>query len=134
MAHINDNCSFSTFLFYVSSGNARARERSSKARLTTTQMAHIFNTLCCGHGIGRLYGRAYLQFARGRTHYPFSFKGCDNCDYCWRHVFLFHRGHAQRGKTMKQSATLFAVLSAIAMIAAVVAGLIAIGSPSEFRM
>jgi len=35
---------------------------------------------------------------------------------------------------MKQSATLFAVLSAIAMIAAVVAGLIAIGSPSEFRM
>jgi len=35
---------------------------------------------------------------------------------------------------MKHSATLFAVLSAIAMIAAVVAGLIAIGSPSEFRM
>jgi hypothetical protein len=35
---------------------------------------------------------------------------------------------------MKQSATLFAALSAIAMIAAVVTGLIVIGSPSEFRM
>jgi hypothetical protein len=35
---------------------------------------------------------------------------------------------------MKHSATLFAVLSAIVMIAAVVSGLIVIGSPSEFRM
>ena len=35
---------------------------------------------------------------------------------------------------MKQPATLFAVLSAIAMIAAVVIGLFVIGSPSEFRM
>ncbi len=33
-----------------------------------------------------------------------------------------------------QPATLFAVLSAIAMFAAVVIGLIAIGSPSEFRI
>jgi hypothetical protein len=35
---------------------------------------------------------------------------------------------------MKQPATLFAVLSAIAMIAAVVIGLIVIGSPNDFRM
>jgi hypothetical protein len=35
---------------------------------------------------------------------------------------------------MKQPATLFAVLSAIAMTAAVVIGLFVIGSPSEFRM
>jgi hypothetical protein len=35
---------------------------------------------------------------------------------------------------MNQPATLFAALSAIAMIAAVVIGLIVIGSPSEFRM
>jgi len=35
---------------------------------------------------------------------------------------------------MKRPATLFAVLSAIAMIAAVVVGLVVIGSPSEYRM
>jgi len=35
---------------------------------------------------------------------------------------------------MKPPATLFAVLSTIAMIAAVVVGLIVIGSPGEFRM
>jgi len=33
-----------------------------------------------------------------------------------------------------QSATLFAVLSAVAVIAAIIAGLVVIGSPSEIRM
>src|SRR5262245_20008208 len=98
-------------------------------------MVDIFDNVHRRHVIGRRYSSTYLQRARRRTHHSLSTQIRDDCNYSWQYIRVFLTGHAKRGKNMKvQRATLFAVLSVGAMVAAIVIGLIVIGSPREFRM